>query len=303
MSKRSWTRSDIEPRFEPIGTRDIISTPPEMTRSSWPDHTAAAALKFVCIDEPHWRSTVVPGTVSGQPATIGTMRPMFQPCSPTCVTQPSWTSSISPGSTPRIDDSVPFLRPIGERTASTISASGIHDRVEAPRPHAFQLVLAAVLELDLRAPYEILDRAGNEDLAGGGKRRDTGAGADDDPCDLPLVELALPRVNSCPELEPDRLHRGENPLRAPDRPCRPVERCEEPIAGRVALDSPIAGQLPAHECVVTLEEVPPGAISQLSRAIGRAHDVREEHRRQHRVRHDDRPVARDERLDLVDDLG
>ena len=33
-----------------------------MTRSSWPDHTAAAALKFVCIEEPHWRSTVVPHT-------------------------------------------------------------------------------------------------------------------------------------------------------------------------------------------------------------------------------------------------
>ena len=56
------TSSDIEPRFEPIGTRDIISTPPETTRSSWPDHTAAAALKFVCIDEPHCRSTVVPQT-------------------------------------------------------------------------------------------------------------------------------------------------------------------------------------------------------------------------------------------------
>ena len=30
MSWRSWTRSDIEPPFEPIGTRDIISTPPEI---------------------------------------------------------------------------------------------------------------------------------------------------------------------------------------------------------------------------------------------------------------------------------
>ena len=67
MSKRSCTRSDIEPPPEPIGTRDIISTPPETTRSSCPDHTAAAALKFVCIEEPHWRSTVVPQTVTGQP--------------------------------------------------------------------------------------------------------------------------------------------------------------------------------------------------------------------------------------------
>jgi hypothetical protein len=119
-----------------MGTRDIISTPAEMTTSSWPDQIAAAALKFVCIEEPHCRSTVVPQTVSGQPATIGTIRPMFQPCSPICVTQPSWTSSISPGSTPlrstrpfstcaassspRVDDSAPFLLPIGLRTASTM---------------------------------------------------------------------------------------------------------------------------------------------------------------------------------------
>ena len=97
MSKRSVTSSDIEPRFEPIGTRDIISTPPETTRSSWPDHTAAAALKFVCIDEPHCRSTVVPHTVTGQPAVSATLRPMFHACSSTCVTQPHWRSSICAG--------------------------------------------------------------------------------------------------------------------------------------------------------------------------------------------------------------
>ncbi len=59
---------------------------------------AAAALKFVCIDEPHCRSTDVPHTVSGQPAAIGAMRPMFHPCSPICVTHPIWTSSTSAGS-------------------------------------------------------------------------------------------------------------------------------------------------------------------------------------------------------------
>jgi len=94
MSKRSCTRSDIEPRFDPIGTRDIISTPPETTRSSWPDHTAAAALKFVCIEEPHWRSTVVPHTDTGHPAVSATFLPMFHACSSTCVTQPHCTSSM-----------------------------------------------------------------------------------------------------------------------------------------------------------------------------------------------------------------
>ena len=125
--------------FEPIGTRDIISTPPEMTRSSWPDQIAAAALKFVCIEEPHCRSTVVPHTETGQPAASATLRPMFQVCSLIWVTQPHWRSSISPGSTsfrarrpfttcaerssPRMCESVPFFLPIGLRTASTINAS------------------------------------------------------------------------------------------------------------------------------------------------------------------------------------
>ena len=61
---------------------------------------------------------------------------MFQPCSPICVTQPICTSSTSAGSrscardkpfstcaarsSPRTPASVPFLRPIGERTASTM---------------------------------------------------------------------------------------------------------------------------------------------------------------------------------------
>ena len=139
ISWRSVTCSEIEPPFEPIGTRDIISTPAETTRSSWPAITAAAALKFVCIDEPHCRSTVVAETSTGQPAASTAIRPTFHPCSPICVTQPICTSSISAGSrscgaispfstcaarsSPRNAESVPRLRPIGERTASTMNAS------------------------------------------------------------------------------------------------------------------------------------------------------------------------------------
>ena len=71
------TRLERSPPFEPIGTRDIISTPAETTTSSCPAATAAAALKFVCIDEPHCRSTVVPadldrpaGGQHGHPADV-----------------------------------------------------------------------------------------------------------------------------------------------------------------------------------------------------------------------------------------
>jgi hypothetical protein len=93
-------------------------------------------LKFVCIDEPHWRSTVVAETSTGQPAAIVAIRPTFHPCSPICVTHPICTSSTSAASrperatspfstcaarsSPRTAASVPFFRPIGDRTASTM---------------------------------------------------------------------------------------------------------------------------------------------------------------------------------------
>ena len=53
ISHRSSRCSERSPPPEPIGTRDIISTPADTTTSSCPDQTAAAALKLHCIDEPH----------------------------------------------------------------------------------------------------------------------------------------------------------------------------------------------------------------------------------------------------------
>ena len=128
-------------RFEPIGTRDIDSTPEATTTSRCPAWIAAAALKAACIEEPHCLSTDVPHTVSGQPATSDDIRATFSACSPTWLTQPICTSSISPGSrsrrptspfrtcaassSARTPASAPLRRPIGVRTASTISASVI----------------------------------------------------------------------------------------------------------------------------------------------------------------------------------
>src|SRR2546423_512201 len=180
ICERSVSLSETAPPLEPIGTRDIDSTRAETTTSSWPAATAAAALKFPCIDEPHCRSTVVPQTDSGQPATSGAIRPMFQPCSPTCETQPIWMSSISAGSSSwrptspfstcparssaRIFESDPFRLPIGERTASTISASRIYDSVQAPfARNAFQLEQVAPRAVaELRRPLRRPDDVGEE---------------------------------------------------------------------------------------------------------------------------------------------
>ena len=84
----------------PRGTALIISTPPAMATSYWPETSPAAAKWTVCWDDPHWRSTVVPGTDSGQPAASTAIRPTLPACWPTCCTQPQITSSTTAGSTP-----------------------------------------------------------------------------------------------------------------------------------------------------------------------------------------------------------
>jgi hypothetical protein len=80
--------------FEPIGTRDMISTPPAMTMSCVSLITACAAKCSACCDEPHWRSTLTPGTLSGSDEESTQLRAMLPACAPLCVTQPKITSSI-----------------------------------------------------------------------------------------------------------------------------------------------------------------------------------------------------------------
>mmetsp|Transcript_47398 Transcript_47398/g.101395 ORF Transcript_47398/g.101395 Transcript_47398/m.101395 type:complete len:385 (+) Transcript_47398:199-1353(+) len=122
--------------LEPIGTRDIISTPPAMTTSCTPDITAWAAKWMDCWEDPHWRSTLHPGTDSGIfLAASTTFLPMFPACAPIWETQPKMTSSIcfpsmpvlstkaSQTSAPRSagchPDSAPLRLPPAVRAAST----------------------------------------------------------------------------------------------------------------------------------------------------------------------------------------
>ena len=122
----------------PIGTRVIDSTPAATTTSYAPAITPWAAKCRACWPDPHCRSTVVPGTVSGNPAARAALRARFRPCSPVWLTQPAMTSSIRAGSrslrstrarrtwaarsTGCQSRSAPLRRPSGLRTASTITA-------------------------------------------------------------------------------------------------------------------------------------------------------------------------------------
>ena len=78
---------------EPIGTRDMLSTPAPITTSWAPESTPCAAKFTACCPEPQKRLMVVPGTSMGKPAISTAARPMFMPCSPVSVTQPTTTSS------------------------------------------------------------------------------------------------------------------------------------------------------------------------------------------------------------------
>ena len=59
----------------PIGTRVMLSTPPAITTSCVPDITACAAKCSACCDEPHCRSMVTAGTLSGSLEASTTLRP------------------------------------------------------------------------------------------------------------------------------------------------------------------------------------------------------------------------------------
>ena len=51
--------------LDPIGTCDMFSTPAAMTTSCIPLMTACTAKWMACCEDPHCRSTDVPGTLSG----------------------------------------------------------------------------------------------------------------------------------------------------------------------------------------------------------------------------------------------
>ena len=52
------------PPSVPIGTRDIDSTPPPMTRSDWPDMICAAAVFTDSRPDAQKRFSCLPGTLS-----------------------------------------------------------------------------------------------------------------------------------------------------------------------------------------------------------------------------------------------
>src|SRR4029079_8523285 len=134
----------------PIGTRVMTSTPAATTTSYAPAMTPCAAKWAACWLDPHWRSIVVPGTVSGHPAASTALRATLTACSPTCITHPITTSSTIPGSIPVRSTSafnvsaarstgcqslsLPLRRPSGVRMRSTMTALGMQSSLQPVGP-------------------------------------------------------------------------------------------------------------------------------------------------------------------------
>src|SRR6266581_6699721 len=119
----------------------MLSTPPATKTSPSPALIARAAALTAARPEEQSRLNVTPATETGRPASSAAIRATLRLSSPAWFAQPRYTSSTSAGSTParrttsrttsaarssgRTSFNAPRWRPIGVRTASTITASGI----------------------------------------------------------------------------------------------------------------------------------------------------------------------------------
>jgi Pyridine nucleotide-disulphide oxidoreductase len=103
------------------------------------------------------------------------------------------------------------------------------DPIEAPDPwDSLQLVLAAIDELDPRTCDEILHRARHEYFARSGEPGNACTRVDGDSGDLVADQLALARMEACPDLESERLCYVADGAGAADRPRRPSKMAKNP---------------------------------------------------------------------------
>ena len=77
------------------GARDMLSTPPAISREFSPVLMARAAMETASILEPQSRLTVVPDTDCGSPASSSAMRATLRLSSPAWLAQPRITSSTA----------------------------------------------------------------------------------------------------------------------------------------------------------------------------------------------------------------
>jgi hypothetical protein len=155
---------------------------------------------------------------------------------------------------------------------------------QAPLPrHALELVHAAVIERDLRARDEVLDRARDEHFACLRLRGDPSTHIYGETRDLLSPDLTLTGVDTAAHFDSkvaDRLADGDS---TSNRASGAVEGSEEAVARCIELAPPELVEQPANDGVVVLERLAPAPVAEPRRLLGGADDVGEEHRREHSV--------------------
>ena len=79
LSRKSSLLPSAPAPSEPIGARDMLSTPPPIATSCCPDITPIAAKFTAWRPEPQKRLSVTPVTTSGQSAAMRALRVMLAP--------------------------------------------------------------------------------------------------------------------------------------------------------------------------------------------------------------------------------
>jgi len=87
---------------------------------------------------------------------------------------------------------------------------------------------------------------------------------------------------------------------ATDRARGAIEDREEAVARTIDLPPAERLEVPAGHADIPVQELPPAAVTNRRRTLGRAHDVREEHRDEHAIWFGAGSRAGDEFLGLVD---
>src|SRR5262245_7596816 len=174
---------------------------------------------------PSWINTWWPAAVSSR--------------APSGVRATRYSLSLTSLGTPTITVRHPLDPGCGKRTrpfAPPEEASGGVDGEQLPAAgDAPEGVLAAIGQHDAGTGHQVGHRPRDQDLARTGEPRDAGADVDRDPPEVAVGDLDLARVHAGPDLDtepPDGLDRGGG---ASDRPRRPVEGREEPVARVVHL--------------------------------------------------------------------
>src|ERR1700742_2479294 len=117
-----------------------------------------------------------------------------------------------------------------------------------------------------------------------------------DPGEIIGHHLALARMDTSADLEPESARADADRQRAPNRSGRAIERRQHAIARPLHQPTAEVRKLSLDHTLVLPEQLPPSAIPKLSCTVCRSNDVVEENCRQDSVTDRGRGPSRDELL-------